>query len=82
MIFIPARAFSAFASFDGKDETPVSFPWQLTPGDIYFVIEFSGTNASKRSLILHPQYGPCWTYVSSGRGTLLGDVFADDKNPC
>jgi hypothetical protein len=82
MIFIPVRAFSASASFDGKNETPESFPWQLTPGDIYFVIEFSGTDYTKRSLILHPQHGPCWTFVSSERGTLLGDFVPNDKNPC
>jgi len=47
----------------------------LSPGDICFVLELSEYKCDgeprKRSLILHPTFGLCETFVYEKRGTIL-----------
>jgi len=64
----------SFALFPNQSGSDVVI---LEPGDIYAVLEFidaesEAADDEHRSTILHPDHGPCKTFVCLDRGQILG----------
>ena len=78
MIFIPNSSYIASIYENGKTVDTK----YIVKGDICIVLEYfdydddasilsAGFPQDYRSLILHPRHGPCWTFVSHDRGSIV-----------
>jgi hypothetical protein len=74
MIFIPNGPFIALSL---TPDLVYEALFNLTPGEIYLVLEYVSAESANhsddehRSLILHPVRGPCKTFVCLERGQIV-----------